>query len=133
MELTEAMRSVGTCRYYRPDPIPDAVLRRAFDAARFGPQGGNRQPVRWLVVRERARKQALQDLYLPMWKASPGARSRTSSPPRPSPSLSSPARRRDPSEMPSVRDGKVRYLNATYDLLGLMKQIGLHRREPSAS
>ncbi len=69
MELTEAMRSVGTCRYYRPDPVPDAVLRQAFDAARFGPQGGNRQPVRWIVVREQARKQALQDLYLPMWKA----------------------------------------------------------------
>ena len=69
MELTEAMRSVGTCRYYRPDPIPDAVLRQAFDVARFGPQGGNRQPVRWIVVRDQARKQALQDLYLPMWKA----------------------------------------------------------------
>lgn len=69
MELTEAMRSVGTCRHYRPDPIPDAVLRQAFDVARFGPQGGNRQPVRWIVVRDQARKQALQDLYLPMWKA----------------------------------------------------------------
>lgn len=69
MELTEAMRTVGTCRYYRSDPIPDAVLRQAFDVARFGPQGGNRQPVRWIVVREQARKQALQDLYLPMWKA----------------------------------------------------------------
>jgi nitroreductase len=69
MELTEAMRTVGTCRYYRPDPVPDDVLHRAFDAARFGPQGGNRQPVRWIVVRDQARKQALQDLYLPMWKA----------------------------------------------------------------
>ncbi|HEY1970664.1 MAG TPA: nitroreductase family protein [Pseudonocardia sp.] len=69
MELTEAMRSTGTCRRYRPDPIPDAVLRRAFEVARFGPQGGNRQPVRWIVVRDQARKQLLQDLYLPMWKA----------------------------------------------------------------
>lgn len=69
MELTEAMRTVGTCRYYRSDPVPDEVLRQAFDVARFGPQGGNRQPVRWIVVRDQARKQALQDLYLPMWKA----------------------------------------------------------------
>ncbi|MEV1292854.1 nitroreductase family protein [Pseudonocardia sp. NPDC049635] len=69
MELTEAMRSVGTCRFYRPDPVPDEVLHRAFDAARFGPQGGNRQPVRWVVVRDQARKQALADLYLPIWKA----------------------------------------------------------------
>ncbi|MGV0833987.1 nitroreductase family protein [Mycolicibacterium thermoresistibile] len=69
MELAEAMRTVGTCRYYRPDPVPDEVLIRAFDIARFAPQGGNRQPVRWIVVRDRDRKQALQDLYLPMWKA----------------------------------------------------------------
>lgn len=69
MELTEAMRTTGTCRHFRPDPVPDDVLHRAFDAARFGPQGGNRQPVRWIVVREPATKQALADLYLPLWKA----------------------------------------------------------------
>src|SRR5947209_10187302 len=69
MELTEAMRSVGTCRHYRPDPIPDAVFRQAFDVARFGPQGGNRQPVRWIVVRDAATKQALAELYLQPWKA----------------------------------------------------------------
>lgn len=69
MELTEAMRTTGTCRYFRPDPVPDDVLRAAFDVARFGPQGGNRQPVRWVVVREPATKQALADLYLPLWKA----------------------------------------------------------------
>lgn len=69
MELTEAMRTTGTCRYFRPDPVPDAVLHAAFDAARFGPQGGNRQPMRWIVVRDAATKQALADLYLPLWKA----------------------------------------------------------------
>jgi nitroreductase len=69
MELTEAMRTTGTCRYFRPDPVPDEVLRAAFDVARFGPQGGNRQPVRWIVVRDAATKQALADLYLPLWKA----------------------------------------------------------------
>src|SRR5690349_9651638 len=69
MELTEAMRTTGTCRYFRPDPVPDDVLRAAFDVARFGPQGGNRQPVRWVVVRDAATKQALADLYLPPWKA----------------------------------------------------------------
>jgi nitroreductase len=69
MELTEAMRTTGTCRYFSPDPVPDEVLRAAFDVARFGPQGGNRQPVRWIVVRDAATKQALADLYLPLWKA----------------------------------------------------------------
>ncbi|GAA4712532.1 nitroreductase family protein [Pseudonocardia yuanmonensis] len=69
MELTEAMRTTGTCRYFTPDPVPDEVLHRAFDAARFGPQGGNRQPLRWIVVRDPERKRALAELYLPPWKA----------------------------------------------------------------
>ncbi|RZT84827.1 nitroreductase [Pseudonocardia sediminis] len=67
-DLATAMRTTGTCRYFRPDPVPDEVLHSAFDDARFGPQGGNRQPVRWIVVRSAERKQALADLYLPMWK-----------------------------------------------------------------
>ncbi len=54
MELTEAMRTPGTCRYFASDPVPDEVLHQAFDVARFGPQGGNRQPMRWIVVRDPA-------------------------------------------------------------------------------
>jgi nitroreductase len=68
MELTEAMRTTGTIRRFRPDPVPDDVLYRAFEAARFGPQGGNRQPMRWVVVRDPVAKRALGELYLPLWK-----------------------------------------------------------------
>ena len=45
------------------------MFHRAVEAARFGPQGGNRQPVRWIVVRDASAKQALAELYLPPWKA----------------------------------------------------------------
>jgi nitroreductase len=69
MELSEAMRTTGTCRHYSDAPVPDKVLYDAFDVARFGPQGGNRQPVRWIVVRDDAKKKALADLYLPYWEA----------------------------------------------------------------
>jgi nitroreductase len=69
MELVEAMRTTGTCRYFTDEPVPDDVLYKAFDAARFGPQGGNRQPVRWIVVRDQAKKQQLAELYLPYWDA----------------------------------------------------------------
>lgn len=68
MDLTTAMRTTGTCRRFRSDPVPDEVLRQAFDAARFGPQGGNRQPVRWVVVQDPARRRALAELYLPLWE-----------------------------------------------------------------
>ncbi len=69
MELNDAMRSTGTCRYYSDQHLSDEVLYEAFDAARFGPQGGNRQPVRYVVVRDQEKKQALSDLYQPMWRA----------------------------------------------------------------
>ena len=68
MELVEAMRTTGTCRYFTDEPVPDDVLYKAFDSARFGPQGGNRQPVRWIVVRDPAKKQRLAELYLPYWE-----------------------------------------------------------------
>ena len=73
MELIDAMRTTGTCRYFSDQDVPDEVLYAAFDAARFGPQGGNRQPVRWIVVRDAEKKKALADLYLPPWKAYLGA------------------------------------------------------------
>jgi len=67
MELKEIMRTNGTCRYYKTDPVPDDVLARVLDAARWGPTGGNRQPVSFVVVRDRANKERLRDLYLPIW------------------------------------------------------------------
>lgn len=69
MDLFEAIESNGTCRYYRPEPVPPDVLRRALGAARFAPSGGNRQPVRFVVVTERKLRERLAELYLPRWRA----------------------------------------------------------------
>lgn len=69
MELTDAMKHTGTCRYFKSDPVPDDVIVSAVEAARFGPQGGNRQPVRFLVVKDPALKAQLQEWYLVPWKA----------------------------------------------------------------
>ncbi|WP_405148201.1 nitroreductase family protein [Sphaerisporangium sp. NBC_01403] len=69
MDVVDAMRTTGTCRYFSGDPVPEEVLLSAFDAARFAPQGGNRQPVRWVVVRDAERKRRLRDWYLEPWKA----------------------------------------------------------------
>lgn len=56
--------SAATCRYYRPEPVPREELHALFDAARFAPQGGNRQPVRWVVVEDTATKAQLKEWYL---------------------------------------------------------------------
>ncbi len=68
MELSDAMRSTGTCRYFSDEYVSDEVLYQAFDNARFGPQGGNRQPVRWVAVRDAETKKRLAELYLPYWE-----------------------------------------------------------------
>jgi nitroreductase len=69
MDALEAMRTIGATRTYLPDDVPDEVIYKAAESARFAPQGGNRQPVRLVVVRDRAKKERLAELYLPWWKA----------------------------------------------------------------
>ena len=69
MDALEAMRTIGSTRFFRDEDVPDEVVYRAAEAARFAPQGGNRQPVRLLVVRDRAKKERLRELYLPWWRA----------------------------------------------------------------
>jgi nitroreductase len=73
MDLLEAIESNGTCRYFRPDPIPRESLRRAISAARFAPSGGNRQPVSFVVVTDAGLRRELAALYLPRWQAYIGA------------------------------------------------------------
>jgi nitroreductase len=69
MELVEAMRTQHACRYYAPDPVPASVFYDAVEAARFGPQGGNRQPVRYLIVTDPAKRKQLAEWYRVPWKA----------------------------------------------------------------
>lgn len=69
MELVDAMRSQHACRYYKPDAVPDSVFYEAVEAARFGPQGGNRQPVRFLIVTDPEKRRQLAEWYLVPWKA----------------------------------------------------------------
>jgi len=68
IDLFEAMRTCRTVRRLRPDPVPDALLHRVLTAATWAPSGGNRQPWRFLVVRDPGRKRQLQELYLPLWQ-----------------------------------------------------------------
>src|ERR1700710_1269231 len=65
MELYDAMRTTGAIRRFTDDPLPDEVLLRILDNARFAPTGGNRQGVRGIVVRDAAGREALADLSLP--------------------------------------------------------------------
>ena len=60
MELQDVIRKSGTCRHFSKDEVPDELLAQLLDAARFAPQGGNRQPVRWIVVRDPVAKRQMR-------------------------------------------------------------------------
>ncbi len=67
MNLYEAMRTLRAVRKLRPDPIPDEVLQRIFEAATWAPNGGNRQPWRMIAVRDAAVKKRMGELYTAHW------------------------------------------------------------------
>jgi nitroreductase len=63
MELLDAMRTTPSTREFTDDDLPDDVLYRILDGARFAPNGGNRQAWRVIVVRDAATKARLAELY----------------------------------------------------------------------
>ena len=65
MELYDAMRTTFAAREFTGEPLPDEVLYRILDNARFAPSGGNRQGARVLVIRAPETRQALAELALP--------------------------------------------------------------------
>ena len=67
MDLIKALRTTGAVRDFLPDPVDDETVARILEHARFAPSGGNRQGWRVVVVKDRAKRQALRDLYLPGW------------------------------------------------------------------
>jgi len=67
MELLEVLRTTGAVREFTPDPVPDDVLARVLDSARFAPSGGNVQGWRVVVVADPGKRRALRDLYLVGW------------------------------------------------------------------
>ncbi|MGD1281758.1 nitroreductase family protein [Mycobacterium seoulense] len=62
MELYDVMRTTFAAREFTDDPLPDEVLGRIFDNARFAPSGGNRQGAHITVVRDPDTRRRLAEL-----------------------------------------------------------------------
>jgi nitroreductase len=65
MELYDVMRTTGAVRQYTEDPVPDEVLERILDNARFAPSGGNRQGTHVVLVRDPKTRERLAELTIP--------------------------------------------------------------------
>jgi nitroreductase len=68
MDLYDVMRTTAAVRDFTDDPLPDDVLHRILDNARFAPSGGNRQGSQVVVVRDAATRDRLVEI------TGPGAR-----------------------------------------------------------
>jgi nitroreductase len=68
MELYDVMRTTFSAREFTPEPVPDALIAKILDHARFAPSGGNRQGWRVIVVRDRTTREALSALAAPAAK-----------------------------------------------------------------
>ena len=65
MELYDVMRTTFAARQFTDEDVPDAVLRKILDNARFAPSGGNRQGWKVIVVRDPDTRAALPALIKP--------------------------------------------------------------------
>lgn len=67
LELRDGIRTNGTVRAFLPDPVDDATVAAVLDDARFAPSGGNQQPWRVVLVKDREIRARLADLIRPVW------------------------------------------------------------------
>ncbi|MGH7276638.1 MAG: nitroreductase family protein [Candidatus Rokuibacteriota bacterium] len=67
MDFFDVVTTQRATRRLKPDPIPDAALRKIMDAAVCAPSGGNRQGWSFLVVRDAAKRARLGELYREAW------------------------------------------------------------------
>lgn len=68
MELAEVMRTTPATRTFTDEGVPDEVLHRILDHARFAPSGGNRQGWHVIVVKDAETRTRIRELYQLSWR-----------------------------------------------------------------
>jgi len=59
MDFLDLARSRYACRSYLPGPVEEDRLMRVFEAVRLAPSGSNRQPWKFIIVRDEGVKRRL--------------------------------------------------------------------------
>ncbi len=63
ISLFEALRTQRSTRRFTQEPVPDDAVRTIIQAATWAPSAGNRQPCRFVAVRDTAIKRRIGELY----------------------------------------------------------------------
>ncbi len=80
-DLFETIETTRAMRRLKTDPVPDDLVRRILQSAICAPNGGNAQRWRFLVVKDRRIKEAVQVWYKRAFDETVGPHYRTSAPP----------------------------------------------------
>jgi nitroreductase len=59
VEFYDVIRKRRSIRKYKPDPIPEAILKNILDAGRIAPSAKNYQPWRFIVVKDPDKKKQI--------------------------------------------------------------------------
>ena len=80
-DLFETMHTTRAMRRLKPDPVPDALIRKILEAGVCAPNGGNTQRWRFMVIKDRSIKQQVQIFYRRAFDEVVGPRYLKSAPP----------------------------------------------------
>jgi nitroreductase len=80
-DLFEIMRTMRAMRRLKPDPVPDALIRKILESGVCAPNGGNTQRWRFLVVKDTEIKRKVQGYYQRAFDEVIGPRYLKSTPP----------------------------------------------------
>ena len=73
MDVLEAIETRRSVRKYKPEAIPEGDLKKILEAARIAPSAGNKQPWRFVVVRDQETRTKLAKASRnQMWTADAG-------------------------------------------------------------
>ncbi len=64
LTVWEAIKNRRSIRKYTPDDVPQEMIEQMLEAARLAPSGSNRQPWRFLVVRDQELRKALRRICM---------------------------------------------------------------------
>ena len=72
--LFDAIYTQRAIRELKPDPVSDELVHKLIESATKAPSGGNRQPWRFIVIRDEELKRRIGEYYRRAWDASYGPR-----------------------------------------------------------